>query len=248
MSLPVSIDPSFYASGAILPTALSMAGFGASSKLETMSIAPLHPRTGKLLDDEVAFQFWPETIQDDIEIGWDFKEIAGASHSLAEWTSNGGRSLSFEVPIVRTMLYPNDQPSFAGLRADPQEGLHEMRRYNENVEGFIRYMRAMCYPIEENGVVISPPFVALHCPNMRLNEDGTDLFYCVMTDCSITYERLFNNGTISVAKMSLGFKQIVQVKDGEPYQYAYFDTLKKAQLDENRSIHARDAQGRIKPR
>ena len=240
--IPISVDPSFYGSGAVLPAAAAATaiGFGSSQKYETMSIAPIHPRTGELLDDERAFQFWPESIQDSIEIGWSFKEIPGASHGLAEWGSNGGRTLSFEVPVVRTMLYANDQPKFAFLSVDPQStATHDLNRLNEGVAAFIMYMRSFCYPIQDNGVVISPPISALCCPNMRLNEDGSDVFYGVMTGCDVTYERLFQNGEPSVAKLSLSFKQVVQVKDEAPYQFAYNEGMRVVSAGLNRGAVAR---------
>jgi hypothetical protein len=52
---------------------------------------------------ERALQYWPETINDSIETGWNFKNVGGGSGALAQWASNGGRTISFNVELSRLM-------------------------------------------------------------------------------------------------------------------------------------------------
>ena len=192
----------------------------------SMSIAgidPSDPAGSKILLPERSFQFWPESISDSIEVGWQFKEIPGASHSLAQWSSNGGRTISFEVRLHRFMKPVKDRTVFDTI-LDPfkltgpgAEYLKDMRPHNVDIDAEIRYLRAYCYPSHteiEGGVVALPPPVACLCvPGVGLNETGSDTIMAVMTGCDVTYNLLFPNGKPRNATISLTFKQIVQTKD-----------------------------------
>jgi hypothetical protein len=188
-----------------------------------MSIAgvnPLDPKGQALVLQEHTFQFWPESIQDSIEVGWQFKEIPGASHALAQWASNGGRTISFEVRLHRFMKPVEDRTVFEkildpfGLTAPGNEYLKDMRPHNVDIEAEIRYLRAYCYPsygMLEKSTVAYPPPVALLCvPGVGLNETGADTIMAVMTGCDATYNLLFANGKPRNATVALTFRQIVQ--------------------------------------
>lgn len=188
-----------------------------------MSIAgidPTDPTGGKLILPEHTFQFWPESIQDSIEVGWQFKEIPGASHALAQWASNGGRTISFEVRLHRFMKPVGDRTVFEvildplGLTAPGNQYLKDMRPHNVDLETEIRYLRAFCYPsygtLEKSTVSYPPPVALLCIPGVNLNETGSDTIMAVMTGCDVTYNLLFANGRPRNATVALTFKQIVQ--------------------------------------
>lgn len=190
-----------------------------------MSIAgvdPTDPAGSKKLLPERTFQYWPESIQDTIEVGWNFKEIPGASHALAQWAQNGGRTISFEVRLHRFMKPVGDRTKFDeildpfGLTAPGNQYLKDMRPHNVDLEAEIRYLRAYCYPSYEKdkqtkSTIAYPPPVALLCvPGVGLNEEGGDVIMAVMTGCDVTYNLLFPNGRPRNATVALTFRQIVQ--------------------------------------
>jgi len=190
-----------------------------------MSIAGIDPTDAagaKLIIPEHTFQFWPESIQDSIEVGWEFKPIPGASHALAQWSSNGGRTISFEVRLHRFMKPVGDRSVFEkildpiGLTAPGNEYLKDMRPHNVDVESEIRCLRAFCYPsygtLEKSTVAYPPPVALLCIPGVNLNEVGSDTIMAVMTGCDVTYNLLFANGKPRNATVALTFKQIVQKK------------------------------------
>jgi hypothetical protein len=193
-----------------------------------MSIAGIDPTDAagsRLVLPERAFQFWPESIQDSIEIGWQFKEIPGASHALAQWASNGGRTISFEVRLHRFMKPVGARTTWEKvldpitLTAPGNQYLKDMRPHNVDIDAEIRYLRAFCYPTykldkETKSVASYPPPVACLCvPGVGLNETGGDTIFAVMTGCDVTYNLLFANGVPRNATVALTFKQIVQTKD-----------------------------------
>lgn len=194
-----------------------------------MSIAGLDPKDPSKIYEgenfsfaERCFQYWPETISDSIEVGWEFKNVGGASHALAQWSSNGGRTISFDVQLSRfTMPLETRSIKEKILSAYQDPGSSspvDNRPFNVNIRQQIRYLRGFCYPsyLEIEGVVSSlpPPIMALYCPNVGLSETGGDLIYCVMTGCDVTYTLLFRDGTPRRATVSLTLRQVVQTAKG----------------------------------
>lgn len=193
-----------------------------------MSLAGIDPTdaTGsKFVLRERAFQFWPESIQDSIEMGWQFKDIPGASHALAQWASNNGRTISFEVRLHRFMKPVKARTQWekaldpAELTGPGQEYLKDLRLHNVDIEAEVRYLRAYCYPSyrkdPQTGTTMTypPPIACLCVPGLNLNEAGGNTIFAVMTGCDVTYNLLFANGVPRNATVALTFKQIVQTKD-----------------------------------
>ena len=190
----------------------------------TMSMAGIDPKTPpSLLLNERAFQFWPETISDSIDIGWSFKDIPGASHALAQWGSNNGRTITFEVQLHRFMK-PRTSLSIievvrtmaSVLLTNPAGTIpKDERPFNVDIAEEIRFLRAFCYPYfdELEGIRITrpPPIAILSIPGIPLDDlTGGSVFYAVMTGCDVTYTLLFPDGTPRRATVSLTFRQIVQ--------------------------------------
>ena len=190
--------------------------------MSILGIDPMDAAGSKVLLPERSFQFWPESIQDSIEIGWNFKEIPGASHSLAQWAQNGGRTISFEVRLHRFMKPVESRSVFEkildpmSLTGPGNEYLKDMRPHNVDLQAEIQYLRAFCYPsyqVADGSTMAHPPPIAMLClPRMGLNEDGTDVIAAVMTGCDVTYNLLFPNGVPRNATVALTFKQVVQDK------------------------------------
>ena len=190
--------------------------------LEPTKIYDPDPTAKVPLFAERAFQYWPESINDSIEIGWDIKSVGGGSHGLAQWTSNNGRTISFELKLSR-MMKPIENRTFlekvqaGGVYPDQQSPM-DVRGYNVDIRNQIAYLRAYCYPTYLNieGVVVAlpPPIAILNVPSMGLNESGGDAIFVIMTGCDVTYTLLFPDGTPRMANVSLTFKQIVQRAEG----------------------------------
>jgi hypothetical protein len=176
---------------------------------------------------ERALQYWPETINDSIETGWNFKNVIGGSSALAQWSSNGGRTISFSVELSRLMAPVSSRTSardkFRGGMTAPNDADKTNNAFNIDIVEYIKFLRAFCYPTYEElgGSIMAypPPVMLLNIPNIGLNEcvadsDGGDAIYCVMTGCDVTYTLLFPDGTPRRATVALTLRQVVQSRSG----------------------------------
>lgn len=198
-----------------------------SAYMSICGVDMLNPYAKEPILPEMAFQWWPTTLTDRIDVGWSFKDIPGASHALAHWGSNGGRTISFEVKLSRFMKPAGEERSIIDIAKDPlgintplSESPIDNRPYNVSVVGMIRYLRSYCSPRYgemEIGyeAAFPPPVAILNVPKFGLNEDGGDSIYAVMTGCDVIYNLAFPDGTPRLATVALTFRQIVQnITDG----------------------------------
>lgn len=229
-SLPVAIDPQLVGSGAVAGI-YSTYALAKRPNLPTMSIMGVSTEDGTIVLPETAFQYWPESIQDTMEIGWEFTALPATSHPLAHWTQNGGRTINFEVTFARDMQY-DPKASFLApfIKADPDtEGVKE---YNGNPDYMIKYLRAFAHPETMlDGTVLSPPICYVHLQGSSIGADGSDAFAGVMISCDVTYKRFGvdgdgKQGYTRLASVSLSFKEVIQnpTTPGE-YKYHSMDTL-----------------------
>lgn len=219
--------------------ALTLATIGGAIALSAVrsrkkSIAPSImglDQNGDVVIPEQPFQWWPENISDTIGIGWNFKSIPGASHALAQWGANDGRTISMELVLSRNMRYAKDfaDAGFAGdvpLQAkliDP-DGARSLA-FNVDIRRMVAYLRAYCYPdydASDGGIALPPVTALLNIPGLQLNEsggtdDGGDVIAAVMTACDVNYKKGFGDGKPRLASVTLSFKQIVQTPDGVFY-------------------------------
>jgi hypothetical protein len=178
----------------------------------------LKPTLGAPALPERAIQWWPDTISDTIEVGWNFTDIPGASHALGQWGSNGGRTISFTVVLSRDMK-PMDNRTAMETILDPfgMTKPEDDPERNANVAGGIRYLRAFTQPYYRanagtGGIEAYPPPICLvHAPNFGWSEQNTDVLVTVMTGCDVTYQLCFPDGTPRLAEVSLTLRQIVQL-------------------------------------
>ena len=197
---------------------------GGKDGYAAMSIAGIDPRFSgtNLILPERTFQYWPESITDTIDVGWNFKDVAGASHALAQWGSNQGRTITFELQMHRFMKPERDRTPFDkildpfGLNKPDSELPKNNRPYNVDIETEIRYLRAFCYPVkaDKEVMILPPPIAILAAPGVGLNETGGDAIFAVMTGCDVIYNLLFPNGVPRRATVSLTFRQVVQELEG----------------------------------
>jgi hypothetical protein len=201
---------------------------------EPITMQGVDPVTGEVVIPELALQWWPESLQDSLQVGWNTKPIDGGSHPVSYWGSNGPRALTCSVKVTRQLLHQDDFPTFAGplpsigdasralantalgsqLTVNPRSSRN--RRYNADVAAVVAYLRMFTYPsyIQSRSRVTAPPVAVVNFPGMQLNEDGSDALWCVMTQCEVAYMKTFPNGVPRVAEVQLGFTQIPQRPDG----------------------------------
>ena len=225
-SIPIVLDPQLIGSGAVAGVYGAYA-LSSVERLPEMTIMGISSNNGEPVIEETAFQYWPESISDSIEIGWEFKNAPATSHGLAHWTQNGGRTISFEVTFARDMQF---QPKrHALLQADPNtEGVRE---YNGNPDYMIKLLRAFCYPEQlPDGTVLSPPIAAVNLSGSSIGAEGEDIFYGVMTSCEVAYKRISADGSgeafTRLATVNLAFKEVIQDPRTRTFNFHYLDTLK----------------------
>lgn len=183
-----------------------------------VSLMGLDPRDGTtIVLPERTLQWWPESLSDTIALGWTEKLIPGGSHSLQQWGGNGGRTISFEIPLTRNMRLKETLTAAQG--AGPGSSLLDPdntrnRPFNTNIPAAIAYLRAFCYPEYDDSGAIAPPICLLNVPGHKLNENGSDTIWCVMTGCDVTYKHSFDEGEPRLASVALTFMQIVQKPKG----------------------------------
>lgn len=208
-------------------------------RLSKASMMGIDSETGEEVLPENAFQWLPDTLSDTIETGWESKQVPGMSSALMQWSSNGGRTISFELVMFRTMLPVADQPGALVFRANPDS--EENAPYNANIEYMLSWLRSFCYPSFAPGGdfrrVKSPPIAILNIPNLALNEDGSDIIFAVMTECGITYDRLFNSGKARAVRVNISLKQVVNDPSTGTYRFKTqkdFDTARSKFSDQSR--------------
>lgn len=185
--------------------------------------------------DAIAFQYWPETLQDSRGSEWAPKNISGGSHPIYQWTHGGERRLSFTAMFTTDTAV--EETVFAGIDAlqtapvgslpasileanDPYEvqalnplsGL-EIGTRDIDLRAVVAWLRWYTYPYydEENGGrAIEPAKCLLVMPNMGLGYLGQDHVTTVMTQCDVTYEACFESGFPRLIEVSLEFAEVVQ--------------------------------------
>lgn len=217
----IPVGPQFLLSGG---SAGGLASYYLSEgdlKIGHMSMIGLNPVTRRVVISELVLQYWPEQIQDDIEIVYVPKDIPGASHSLMQYSHNGGRTFTLSFPVVRQMEYAeNLEGGF--LKANPTNEANRPR--NVDVKNYLRKLRLFTTPIIEQGEVIGPPVIVLYAPNLGWNESGSDTIFGVVTAMPITYVKLFKDGKPKVANVEMTIKQVVQIGDENP-NFKYFSDV-----------------------
>jgi len=184
----------------------------------------------------IAFQYWPETIQDSRASEWSPKKIAGGSHPIYQWSSGGERRLSFtamfstDTAPEEHYLAPGDRgaiPAGAILEAgdmggsgDPYEtqsnnplsGIEKGSR-DLDLRAVVSWLRWYTYPYYTDGndwKAYEPPKSLLVMPNMGLGYAGYDHVTTVMTQCDVTYEACFESGFPRLIEVALEFAEVVQ--------------------------------------
>jgi hypothetical protein len=175
----------------------------------------------------IAFQYWPETVQDSRGSEWNPKPIPGGSHPIYQWTHGGERRISFTAMFsTDTAIDHSIFEAIASIGALPGvvQDPYEMQALNPlsgiekgtrdlDIRAAIAWLRWYTYPYydEESGwKAIEPAKCLLVMPNMGLGYLGTDHITTVMTQCDVTYEACFEDGFPRLVEIALEFAEVVQ--------------------------------------
>ena len=166
---------------------------------------------------KIAFQYWPETLNDSRQSEWNPKNIPGGSHPIYQWTHGGERRISF------TAVFTTDtDPGENAVDIDPYErGLSQQANGLEigvrdiDLRAVVAWLRWFTYPYYDavgGGMarVYEPAKCLLVMPNTSLGHNGRDYITCVMTTCDVTYEAWFPSGFPRIIEVNLEFAEVVQ--------------------------------------
>jgi len=197
----------------------------------------------------IAFQYWPESLQDSRGSEWNPKNIPGGSHPIYQWTHGGERRLSFTSVFMTDTAPSNEIIEIVALAASsplapqrsPYEDLDnlgllsgiEMGKRDVDLRSVVAWLRWFTYPHYGTGDDLrayEPAKCLLVMPQTKLGYDGTDYVVCVMTQCDVTYEAWFPTGFPRIIEVSLEFAEVVQegarVAFHDRANMAYASTIK----------------------
>lgn len=179
--------------------------------------------------DQIAFQYWPESLSDTRPSEWNPRSIPGGSHPIYQWTHGGERQISFTTVFTRDHEPPEvEQEHVGGIGAAIGTAVDAVnsaasaiglggpevdKMRNIPIESAINWLRYFTYPyyVEGDLRVFEPPKCILVLPGTNLGHRiGEDDITCVMTTCDVTYEAFFPNGRPRIVEVSLAFSETVQ--------------------------------------
>lgn len=178
----------------------------------------------------VAFQYWPESVQDSRSSEWNPRNIPGGSHPLYQWTHGGERRLSF-TSVFMTDTAPDEfvlewlaattDLTFGDSSRSPYSEMDnlgllaglELGKRDVDLRAVVAWLRWFTYPHYGAGDDVrayEPAKCLLVLPNTKLGYNGSDYIVCVMTQCDVTYEAWFPSGFPRIIEVSLEFAEVVQ--------------------------------------
>jgi hypothetical protein len=188
--------------------------FKLHSKVAEVVIMPLNDfgKEDLSLGGKKVLQYWPESIEDSKAPNWQNRDIPGAPLPLYQWVSGGERMFSFTAVFSRDM---NGE-----IGHDVEES-----KFDVDVDAAIAWLRLLSFnDYQDVGDVkdaaIAPPVLWLWFNKTKLNynkkissslDHSEDGVYCIMTEVSVTRSNWFQDGTVKLASVSLGFAEVMQV-------------------------------------
>lgn len=181
----------------------------------------------------IAFQYWPETVQDSRAVDWNPRSVPGGSHPIYQWSASGERKISFTAVFTNDFEPEEEKGSGGvgglidsavnavqsaaasiGLAGSPPKPGDKLRQVD--VAAAISWLRWFTYPYYEQDDlrVYEPAKALLVMPGSSISFDGEHSIACVMTQCEVTYEAFFPNGAPRIVEVSLEFAEVVQSETG----------------------------------
>lgn len=178
----------------------------------------------------LAFQYFPDSIQDTKAVHYQTKDIPGGSLPLYQWTSSGERVVSFKATFSADVDLLSDPQGFQKLKSKGY-----LNR-NVDIRSAIIWLRRFMLPRYSSteqtlGIPLTkaPRKLLLRINNSALglaggaaynggsefdglNEAGlaVDYLFAIMTQCDVTWEAFFPSGFPRLASVQLAFAQVAQ--------------------------------------
>jgi len=176
-------------------------------------------------------QYWPESLDDPFESGWQSKQIPGLNRPLRQWISGTDRTITF------TAVFSCDQDGDVGS----SDGEVEEDKHNVNINAAIAWLRSLCsndyVDVPGSGKMAkAPPVLWLHFEGTQLGynlgdrapDNGAESdagIHCVMDSCPVTYQEWFPSGRPKYVEVALSFSETIQI-GGNVYAYGSSDFSK----------------------
>ncbi len=192
-----------------------------SERRADVCLFELHERDDAIVGNPLAFQYFPETMQDSKNVNYQQKEIPGASLPLYQWVASGERLISF------TAMFTSDMNVIEAPESLTAGGGGERRSLDVRTAIlWLRRFQMPRYTTTTGGVAgpqhrtYAPRKVRLFIPNSGIGLAGggrsaadisDDAINCVMTQCEVTYQAWFPNGLPSIAEVQLAFAEVPQI-------------------------------------
>lgn len=168
----------------------------------------------------IAFQYFPESIQDIQSARYSERDVPGGSHPIMQYLGAGSRTISFVAFFTQ-----EKNPETAGnsvitglLTGTAEFGFPQDRADTVDIPSAIKWLRSYITPnYESGGLMKAPPVAILYLPNSGIIGHGgfSDSVTCVMTQCDVTYEAFHRNGSPRIVAVSLSFTETVQVGNAQ---------------------------------
>lgn len=196
-------------------------------------ITPLDDSGSPVNNGSIVLQYFPETINDNKSVNLQTKEVPGGSLPLYQWMSASERTIGF------TAIFTSDVDHIASAASTTTNWLsaetplqHYQRvkdagleRRNVDARTAIVYLRSFLLPRyssanpDNNVITRPPPTLRLLIPGSAIGltggitgaGHGPDSISCVMTECSVTYQKFFPSGFPRIVEVGLSFAQVPNV-------------------------------------
>ena len=152
-----------------------------------------------------AFQFFPDTINDEKNTGWSKRHVPGLSHPLYQWIKGGERVISFKSVFYR------EENGIPTNLINPARAKSISDKYNSDVAGAIAYLRRLQYPVgvSSTGIYEAPRILLLEFPRSYIAGDSS-FVECVLTNVAAQWKGSFPDGTPKMAVVDLTFEEVIQ--------------------------------------
>lgn len=202
-----------------------------STKTAPFIIAPLDDdgKVDEALGGARMLQYFPESIEDSKSPNWQSRDIPGAPLPMYQWVSGGERTFSLTVKFTRDMS--------GEIGKDVEED-----KYNVDIDAAVAWLRLLSWNDyvelgDAGATAVAPPVLWVQAKGTKLGYNtrasgalGADPggVYCIMTDCGVTMDNWFQDGTVRMVTVSLTFAETMQIGQGI-YPYGRSDFLSMAE-------------------
>lgn len=198
----------------------------------TASIAPLDKNGDEIADDEKAFQYYPETINDTRGVNWVAKHIPGGSHPIYQFISGTDRNISFSTVFTSDEnqdsgdIFDKISQGFSlgnlitSIQSTITGKTYPKSKYTVDVAAALSWLRSFTYPTySTDGYAKAPPFLRLYLPNSGITgqlggKPTPSSIDVIMTQCDIVYEAFYRQGYPRIAVVNLAFNEVIQAVPG----------------------------------